>query len=189
MDSIRFFNIEYFFYRIYEFTQDIWVQLINIDLRGGAGLLAGILGILFIGFLIVMIYTRVRINEIEAEATDKFKSHFTPMKKPEERANARWQNIERMFDSANPNDWRVAIIEADSMLEEFIRSLGYPGSNMGEQMKNIKPGEFPTLQNAWEAHKVRNRIAHEGMNYQLSQREVTITRRHYETVFHDARLI
>jgi hypothetical protein len=94
-----------------------------------------------------------------------------------------------MFMSPNESDWRVAVIEADSMLDEFIATLGYPGANMGERMKNMDKRFFPTLDLAWDAHKIRNRIAHDGMNYHLSDRDKEIARKNYEYIFRDAKLI
>ena len=35
----------------------------------------------------------------------------------------------------------------------------------------IPKGDFKTIDAAWEAHKIRNAIAHEGSDFLLSQRE------------------
>jgi hypothetical protein len=74
----------------------------------------------------------------------------------------------QLFASANSNDWRVAIIEADTMLDELVQSYNFAGENLGERLKNANTKIMPTVQSAWEAHKVRNRIAHDGINYNLS---------------------
>ncbi len=42
---------------------------------------------------------------------------------------------------------------------------------------------FKTLDNAWEAHKLRNRIAHEGMGYDVEYREAKKAIELYESVF------
>ncbi len=110
-------------------------------------------------------------------------------KVPENPFQKRWEQIARLFASSQPSDQRLAIIEADAMLDDFIISLGYPGNHLGERLKNMSPRDFPALQHAWEGHKVRNRIAHEGLNFHLSQRELDAVRKHYEAVFHDAGII
>ena len=101
----------------------------------------------------------------------------------------RWQKIETLFASNSESDWRVAIIEADSMLDEFVRSLGYPGANLGERLKNTNPQFFPTIQLAWDAHKIRNEIAHAGMDYRLSERTKEIARKNFHYIFTDAKYI
>ena len=85
--------------------------------------------------------------------------------------------------SDNPNDWRLAIIEADIILDNALTERGYAGNTLGERLKSISPQQLSTLNDAWEAHKVRNRIAHEGADFVLTQRiaQETITR--YQRVF------
>ncbi len=186
--EVRYINIEYFFNKIYYFGEHVVVWFQNLDISNLGGWTATILGILFFICVIIMIYTRMRIYEIEQETIKSYSGHFQPRVR-QVTANDRWTKIEMLFSSANPSDWRVAIIEADSMLDELIVSLGYPGDDLGSRLRAISPGDFPALQSAWEAHKVRNKIAHEGMNYQLSKHEVDITRRHFEFVFRDAGVI
>ncbi len=51
------------------------------------------------------------------------------------------------------------VIEADAVIALLLRELGYQGS-MGDGLK--KGGKYlPQLQSVWEAHKLRNRLAHE----------------------------
>ena len=73
--------------------------------------------------------------------------------------NPRWQNILAKMQSDNINDWKLAIIEADTILDEMVKRMGYPGDNLGERLKAVEPSDFLTLNEAWEAHKVRNQIA------------------------------
>jgi hypothetical protein len=120
----------------------------------------------------------------------KFKDHFVaPAPKPMSKVNARWEHVLELFASSNSNDWRLAIIEADTMLDELVASYNFPGENLGERLKNVNTSVMPTVQSAWEAHKVRNRIAHDGMEYNLSEREAQLTKRHFEFVFRDAGII
>ena len=41
---------------------------------------------------------------------------------------------------------------------------------MGDRLMNIQPGQLTTLQNLWEAHKIRNRLVHD-TNYFLRYTE------------------
>ena len=38
---------------------------------------------------------------------------------------------------------------------------GYQGETLGEMLKNAEPYRLKNLDKAWEAHRTRNRIAHE----------------------------
>ena len=85
--------------------------------------------------------------------------------------NERWEHVEKLGASENPGDWRVAIIEADVLLEELVASMGYDGQTLGDKLKAIEKSDFTTLDEAWEAHKIRNRIAHQGSDFILTHRE------------------
>ena len=67
--------------------------------------------------------------------------------------------------------------------------MSLPGNTIGEKLKAVEKSDFISLDNAWEAHKVRNSIAHEGMNHILNQREVNRVIDMYKTVFEEFRII
>lgn len=56
--------------------------------------------------------------------------------------------------------WQLAIFEADKLLDQALKASGYPGDTMGERLKDAR-GQFRSNDNVWQAHKLRNRLAHE----------------------------
>ncbi|MEK7627959.1 MAG: hypothetical protein AAB421_00880 [Patescibacteria group bacterium] len=107
----------------------------------------------------------------------------------QEKTNARWQMIVEHVNTENPNDWRQAILEADIMLDELITAQGYHGDSMGDKMKQIERSDFNTIDLAWEAHKIRNRIAHEGSAHSLNSREARRVVSLYEQAFREFEII
>jgi len=85
----------------------------------------------------------------------------------------------------DPHRWQLAIIEADIILDEMTQAMRVPGENLGERLKNIERSDFFTLDLAWEAHKVRNQIAHAGTSYTLTRREAKRIIDLYREVFHE----
>ncbi len=137
--------------------------------------------ILTLGFVAAIIYFLFRFKEIDKEEDETFKSHFftpEPEKNPEKE---RWDAIVELFSSQDPNSWRLAIIDADSMLEDCMRSLGYSGETMGDVMKQMQ--QVPWIQAAWDVHLLRNKLAHEGSRYFLTEREVFRAFKIYENIF------
>ncbi len=142
--------------------------------------------------LIGIIFSIIRINQIRkverqmmAEAagrTSPGRAVFVP---DPMRSNPRWEHINQLMDSENEADWRMAIIEADIMLSDMVNRMQYPGETLGEQLKVIEKSDFNTIDNAWEAHKVRNKIAHEGSGMNLSRREARRVIGLYESVFEE----
>lgn len=103
--------------------------------------------------------------------------------------NVRWENIIEHINSPNANDWRLAIIEADVMLDELLRKQGYHGESIGEMLKAVEKSDMLTLDLAWDAHKVRNQIAHGGTTFDLTEREAKRVIALYEQVFREFKII
>lgn len=51
------------------------------------------------------------------------------------------------------------VLAVDSVLDRTLTALGFTGS-LGDKLKKAGP-RIPTIQAVWEAHKLRNRFAHE----------------------------
>ncbi|MBI2062079.1 MAG: hypothetical protein HYT64_00045 [Candidatus Yanofskybacteria bacterium] len=84
--------------------------------------------------------------------------------------NARWDEIEKHINSTREAEWKFAVIEADKLVDELLKGAGFPGDTMGDRLMNIQPSQLTTLQNLWEAHKIRNRLVHD-VNYFLRYTE------------------
>ncbi len=117
-----------------------------------------------------IIYLFIRTREINSIEYHKYKSIDVKMDEQKEH-NTQWQTVLDYLDSDNPAEGRIAVLEADAMLDEVMKKAGGFGDTLGERLKSIDPRGFKSLQAAWDAHKVRNMIAHEGVNYQLTKRE------------------
>ena len=72
-----------------------------------------------------------------------------------------WERIKAKLNSVNPNDWKIAVIEADKELDTALREAGTPGETMGERLQNIVSADVGgNLEEVWLAHKVRNDLVH-----------------------------
>ncbi len=103
----------------------------------------------------------------------------------EDTENERWQQILSYAASDDHELWRLAIIEADVMLDEMMETMGYTEDSLGDKLRNVEPSDFQTIDEAWEAHKMRNLIAHEGSTYDLKKEEVDRTIKNYQRVFEE----
>lgn len=99
-----------------------------------------------------------------------------------------WQKILAKSASENESDRKVALIAADTLIEKILALAGYSGENLGEKLKNIEPSDLDSLQDLWEAHKIRNRIAHEA-DYKLSREDATRALALYEKALRELEYI
>ncbi len=97
--------------------------------------------------------------------------------------NSRLQDVLTHSVSDSPNDWKLAIIEADIILDDILKQRGFVGNSLGERLKNISPYQLRSLDDAWEAHKIRNRIAHDGADFVLTKHVAQETIARYQRVF------
>ena len=184
-----FLNLEYFFYKILELFRIIYNFFSTTNLFANLfSLLKTFLSLAAILFIAVIIYTIIRSRELRQEELEKLKKFIvrepsSPVK------NERWEKIQKDILSTNQSDWRLAIVEADTILDEMTRAMGYKGVDLGERLKSIESSDFETLNDAWEAHKVRNRIAHDGSAYPLTHDEAKRIIGLYEKVFREFKYI
>jgi hypothetical protein len=112
--------------------------------------------------------------------------HIAPPEVSEYRDHPRWAIVEGYLSSDQEPLWRIGILEADNMLADALREKGYAGADVGEMLQSAN---FKSVQLAWDAHKVRNRIAHEGSLFTLTEREAKRAYALYEAVFREMKLI
>ncbi|MEX2145047.1 MAG: hypothetical protein WD712_01580 [Candidatus Spechtbacterales bacterium] len=107
---------------------------------------------------------------------------------PKKKLFGQWSRVLEKIGSQEESDWKLAIIEADSIMDELIKALGYRGDTMGERMTKIKPGQFPHLDDAWRVHKVRNFIAHDP-SYKIGRETALRAIKIYELIFSEFNMI
>ena len=189
----QFLNIEYFFNLIFRFFQTIFNGAYNLDaVQEYLPALKIFLSLLSMFFIAGIAYVLVRIFEIRH--AEHIKYHTSHVEKEEEGggmgiARERFDKIVSKSNSLNSSDWKLAIIEADTIIDEMVEKMGYYGENLGERLRVIESSDFLTLQDAWEAHKVRNQIAHDGDAFVLTDRETRRVIALYEKVFKEFKYI
>jgi hypothetical protein len=129
----------------------------------------------------------IRYSEIYKEQKSRLYPQVQPAGGPvtARYVNENWERIQSHINSPNPSDWRLAILEADIALDEILNKIGVPGDTIGDKLKNVERSDFTTIDSAWEAHRIRNRIAHEGADFDLNEREARRVIALYEQVFRE----
>ena len=185
-------NVEYFFRLLYEF---FYGSNATIDFSAFSSFAAHLwLWIIVIGYalsaigLFIIVYVTVRLFELR-KREEAFYSTVITAPETAGGMHPRWEHIQTLLEGAGPSKWREAIIEADIMLDDVLTKQGYTGAGIGEKLKSVDEAELATLQDAWEAHKVRNQIAHQGSTFDLSETVAQRTIAHYEAVFRELKVI
>ena len=77
-----------------------------------------------------------------------------------------WQQIRKYVESIRDSEWKLSVIEADKLVDGVLQEHSFPGETMGERLMLIKPDDLSSLQDLWDAHKLRNLLVHE-ISYNL----------------------
>jgi hypothetical protein len=183
-------NLEYIIYRAYE-------MLTGAPIVGQGGLhgvalltleIIAVLGTaLTFVLLTLIVYVRIRLIQVEHYGFHALEEAEALQREGEQTVakNARWEHVLGLSNSPNESDWRRAIMEADIMLGDVLRDRGYVGETIGDQLKGANPQQFTTINYAWEAHKMRNALAHLGEAFPLTERDARTTIDNYQRVFEE----
>jgi hypothetical protein len=171
---------------------------VHVDVTSAPPLIFYVLGQLTLAGLAIavvilafLVYVEIKLTIVEHEGfhAQEAASYHTHEEEEVAGKNPRWDRIMELASSPQEGDWRRAILEADIMLGDLLTSQGYRGETIGEQLKDVNPLRFNTLDIAWQAHKMRNALAHLGEAFPLSERDVRTTIDQYARVFEEFQII
>lgn len=138
----------------------------------------------------LIIYCSIRVFQIrQTERRRFYQARHTVVAQDVPKSQLRWNRILEESRSDSEQSWRLAILEADIMLNELLDVMGYRGETMADKMRSVDRASFNSIDLAWEAHKIRNKIAHDGSAHQLTARETRRVVALYEKIFKDAHYI
>lgn len=148
-------------------------------------------------FLTIIFYSIIRIFEVRRKEKihlrheiEEYNLHIIEKEKKIAEGemvskNERWRQVLHLLFSTSQNDWKLAVIEADAMLEVLLGDLGFKGESLGDRLKTAGEQGFQSLSIAWEVHNIRNRIAHEGSTFEFSHHEAKRVISLYEKIFRE----
>ena len=109
-------------------------------------LIAGVLVIFFISLIFRKIFYKFARPDLVGYSRKEIQS--------------RWKEIEDLMEQKTDMSYRLAIIEADKLLDHTLKALGFAGSDMGQRLRSATY-RHEKLRKAWYGHKLRNQIVHE----------------------------
>ena len=148
---------------------------------------------LFVGFSIaaslvcaaMLIYCLTRVFQIRRAEYKRYLATAHPVAAHDiPKVRLRWDRIREEANSESDQNRRLAILEADIMLSELLDELGYRGETMADKMRQVPKAQFNTIDLAWEAHRARNKIAHEA-GFMMSDHEIRRVIGLYDKVFRE----
>ncbi len=69
-------------------------------------------------------------------------------------------NIKKLLQGFSSTEYSMAVIEADKLLDYFLKQRNFPGETLGERLK-MACYNNKELKKVWPSHILRNKIVHE----------------------------
>lgn len=69
-----------------------------------------------------------------------------------------WRQIQARLATEDPQQWKIAILEADEILDEVLKLSGYLGK-MEDKLDLITPAQLASIEDIKTAHRIRNQIS------------------------------
>lgn len=181
IEGPKIINLDYFFNKLFELIKGLYEWLTGLQIKPFSIIISLVLSaaIVFVSYKIFRLYKR------RARAL----ARFLTLEEFSKERKTRWQEIKKMLDSENASDWKMAIVSADSLVNDLLGNIGYEGEGLDERLKAIEPNDFDNLRNVWEAHQTRNKIASQWETYELKKEEAQNTLEKYEKALRELKYI
>jgi len=72
-----------------------------------------------------------------------------------------WMKTKGRLETGLESEYKLAVIESDSTLDEVLKKMGYAGDTIGERLEKINAAVLPSVEEVRNAHKIRNNIVHD----------------------------
>jgi hypothetical protein len=140
--------------------------------------------IIFLSFLAVILYSLRKSSWLRYRFLQDLIeiSRFRPYEA--EKLSKTWAKVQKRLEIGSESEYKLAVIEADSLLNEVLERMGYRGGALGERLQKVTADALPNVEEVWEAHKIRNNIVHDP-DYRLSLDEAKRALEIYEKALTD----
>ena len=178
--KIRWLNLEYLFDRLFYWIKQFWILIKKLIILLADVPIKAYFIIAGFVFLAVMVFLFFKLRKLKRKIKVASIVSFKEEEKLSKDRAIKWKDIKNKINSDSIEDWKEAIIMADSILDDIFSRIGYKMDGLGEKLKNIEPSDFENLQEVWDAYKIRSRIAREGAHFEISHDEAKDTLAKYE---------
>jgi len=151
----------------------IWFQLISVLLSG-----------LFI-WGIVYIVSRVNYFDMQAE---KYMDILGVGNLTKRRSLRGWEQIKKRIISSTQQDWKLAVLEADKILDEILKMAGYLGSDLTSKLEILKPENLASLEEVKIAHSLARKIMSDP-GLELKKEDAIVALKSYKKAFVELNLL
>jgi hypothetical protein len=147
-----------------------------------------ILGVMGIGMLVFIIWVIWKTNWKNFLLLYDITEFFTYRAYGTGSLQNRWKDILKRLETANEEEYKLSVIEADNMLDVTLQRIGFAGETLADRLGKVNVAIVPNLPEVREANRIRNNIVHDP-SYRLTLNEARKVIEIYQATFQNLDLI
>jgi len=118
-------------------------------------------------FLIGIVYFLIKTNWLRLFFLQDLIEFLTFRPYRLKRALKKWKKILSRLETGLESESKLALIEAEAILDETLKEMGYTGETLGERLKNVTSDILSNIEQVLEIHKICSDIRYDP-TYKLS---------------------
>lgn len=143
-----------------------------------------VVSLFFIGLLIFLLF----VSDYKAYRYLEWHSEFKKSKPYfGVKLSQNWEDIVEQARDDNESERKLAIIEADDMIDSALSQMGYKGDNLMEKLDGLNEDIIPKINELRAAHRLKRDLVYDP-NKSVSKEEAEEVIKDYEATFKDLQI-
>ena len=135
--------------------------ILNPEISGWLALIKVLflfIDLFMISFIVYALFKTSWLNKLLLYDVQEFLTykHFGLSK-----TKKKWEEIEKYFKKGTEPEMKLAIVEADSLLDNILRVMSYGGKDLTSRLEGINTNILENLDDVKKYHKIYSNIVHD----------------------------
>jgi hypothetical protein len=141
--------------------------IINPQFSGWLLVLKNFLMFLSLALLAMVIFCLARTDWLGRMLTWDLREFFSYRPFILRKTEKEWRKIKARLGAEIDSESKLAVIEADKLLNDILARMGFEGTDLSERLEKLTAETLPDIAELKEVHKIHNSIIHDP-TYKLS---------------------
>lgn len=146
-----------------------------------------ILGIFSLIFFIAIIFVLYKTQWLRFMFLEKVVEFFTFCPYETRKMPKAWIGILARVEKGLESEYKLAVVEADEMLEDVLKKMEYTGKTLEDRLGQVSPTIISNIEDIREVHKIRHKVVYDP-DYELTLDEIKRILEVYEKAFRELQL-
>jgi hypothetical protein len=173
-----------------EFTQDFksaFDILISPELQGKIFVFKVIFIIVSIIFFVMIVYYALNTSYLRHLFIYDLDDASSQKDYGRSKISKRWEKIKKRLKKDNESEYKLALIEADKMLDDILKRMGYGEESLNEKLERLSLSDVSNLEELLKANEICQNVVHDP-DYRLNKEKAEEIISIFEKSFKDLRV-